>query len=404
MANEETDRVEDDAYTKMDKDIADTLISAVRDSEETATESGDVHTTSAPEPSVTEPAEVASAQTSSSKDAASLEHDDLLVVHAEPVMAVLMDEEEELIDDIKRIESPTSEEKDAAATRIQASYRGYQVRKTNEAQDAEIANMFAPWNASQTEPCISWNGARAVDQESGELVTGDEDESVWATLEREIEETKAATKIQAGFRGHKARQGLLQREDAVQVVTSSDDVAATTPFSGVRHTGEFHDSLPLLPLAGDGPTDGDCSATKLALFEAHNNHVEDDDMMSSSSGNFLDRAATKIQSTYRGFKTRNDLRKERSPVNSQEPRLPPMMLRVQSAPQILIQDSVEDRSAAKIQAGVRGYLTRQRLKRERSPQPPPTPEVEDAVVKIQAGFRGYKARQEVKSMREGKDS
>jgi hypothetical protein len=270
-------------------------------------------------------------------------------------------------------------------------------------------------SASATEPCVTWNGARAVDQESGELVTEDEDERVWATLEKEIEETKAATKIQAGFRGHKARQALLQREDAVQMASSigSSDVMIATPFSGVRHTGEFHDSLALLPLqAGNEPINDDADSATNAAYEPHElehqdeDHAEllEDDDMSSSNGNFLDKAAIKIQSTFRGFKTRNDLKKERSPVNFQEPRVPPPMSRVQSAPQILIEDSVEDRSAAKIQAGVRGYLTRQRLKREKSPQLPPSPEMEDAVVKIQAGFRGYKARQAVKSMREGKDS
>ncbi|XP_063215869.1 abnormal spindle-like microcephaly-associated protein homolog, partial [Bacillus rossius redtenbacheri] len=44
--------------------------------------------------------------------------------------------------------------------------------------------------------------------------------------------------------------------------------------------------------------------------------------------------------------------------------------------------SKEDAAAARIQAGVRGYLARKKLQQER-----------DAATKIQAGFRGYKTRQ-----------
>lgn len=52
-------------------------------------------------------------------------------------------------------------------------------------------------------------------------------------------------------------------------------------------------------------------------------------------------------------------------------------------------DSVENRCATKIQAGVRGYLVRKKQKQEA-----------DAATKIQAGFRGFKARKELQLMRE----
>lgn len=52
-------------------------------------------------------------------------------------------------------------------------------------------------------------------------------------------------------------------------------------------------------------------------------------------------------------------------------------------------DSMEDRCATKIQAGVRGYLVRKKQKQEA-----------DAATKIQAGFRGFKARKELQLMRE----
>lgn len=52
-------------------------------------------------------------------------------------------------------------------------------------------------------------------------------------------------------------------------------------------------------------------------------------------------------------------------------------------------ESVEDRCATKIQAGIRGYLVRKKQKQEA-----------DAATKIQAGFRGFKARKELQLKRE----
>lgn len=52
----------------------------------------------------------------------------------------------------------------------------------------------------------------------------------------------AAKKIQSNFRGYKARQ-RLRREDAMQRTTISMERAFAD--NGIRHTGEFHDCIPL---------------------------------------------------------------------------------------------------------------------------------------------------------------
>ena len=52
----------------------------------------------------------------------------------------------------------------------------------------------------------------------------------------------AATRIQSNYRGYKARK-RLRREDAVQRTTLSLELSLTD--SGLRHTGEFHDCVPL---------------------------------------------------------------------------------------------------------------------------------------------------------------
>ena len=102
-------------------------------------------------------------------------------------------------------------------------------------------------------------------------------------------------------------------------------------------------------------------------------------------------AASKIQAGFRGYKVRKQLR-ENTVDNKNGPRN--QGSRPQSANQETEADDVpasdiEERSAAKIQAGVRGYLVRKRRQTER-----------DAAVKIQAGFRGYQARREVKARKQ----
>jgi len=102
-------------------------------------------------------------------------------------------------------------------------------------------------------------------------------------------------------------------------------------------------------------------------------------------------AASKIQAGFRGYKVRKQLR-ENTIDNKNGPRSqgsrPQSANRDTEVKQIPTSDIVE-RSATKIQANVRGYLVRKKRQTERG-----------AAVKIQAGYRGYKARREVKARRQ----
>lgn len=125
-------------------------------------------------------------------------------------------------------------------------------------------------------------------------------------------------------------------------------------------------------------------------------------------------AATKIQASYRGFKTRQDIKTANTAASKIQAGFRGYKVRKQlrentedkkngprnqgSRPQSVNQKEeveatnqtpacdVEERSATKIQASVRGYLVRKRRQVER-----------DAAVKIQAGFRGYQARRGMKA-------
>lgn len=106
-----------------------------------------------------------------------------------------------------------------------------------------------------------------------------------------------------------------------------------------------------------------------------------------------DCAATIIQAGFRGYRVRKQLRqkpnrrrhhrRQMENRNGPEPRTD-RNTNSEGA-------SVEDRSATKIQAGVRGFLVRKRQKI-----------AADAATKIQASFRGFKVRKEMEKMKQKK--
>lgn len=104
----------------------------------------------------------------------------------------------------------------------------------------------------------------------------------------------------------------------------------------------------------------------------------------SSPNSSEENAAVKIQAGFRGYRVRKQLSKPKthrrhsrkmSATNGGE------------VPVKSVEDatSVEEKSATKIQAGVRGFLARKKYK-----------VANEAATKIQAGFRGFKVRKEMK--------
>ncbi|XP_069105796.1 doublecortin domain-containing protein 2-like [Argopecten irradians] len=135
-------------------------------------------------------------------------------------------------------------------------------------------------------------------------------------------------------------------------------------------------------------------------------------------------AATKIQASFRGHQARQEVAKmQKKDTKSTPPKSPPS----KSPPPTNknqkenTQDSMtaaENEAAAKIQAGFRGYQTRQELKAKGHKVRPVDSQGEtgeatkvskenkekedEAATKIQASFRGYQARKDVKKMQDEK--
>lgn len=112
---------------------------------------------------------------------------------------------------------------------------------------------------------------------------------------------------------------------------------------------------------------------------------------SPNSSQSEDDAATKIQAGFRGYRVRKQMRQGKSggaggsATNSgtSQQRSPKGGKKMGA--------SLEDNSAAKIQAGVRGFLVRKRQK-----------VATEAATKIQASFRGFKTRKDLKTTKKEK--
>ncbi|EAT45974.1 AAEL002817-PA [Aedes aegypti] len=110
---------------------------------------------------------------------------------------------------------------------------------------------------------------------------------------------------------------------------------------------------------------------------------------SPNSSQSEDDAATKIQAGFRGYRVRKQMRQGRSGSSqgsSTGVGSSSGGSQTQRSPRVSKKGTLEDKSAAKIQAGVRGFLVRKRQK-----------VAADAATKIQASFRGFKTRKDLKS-------
>lgn len=109
-------------------------------------------------------------------------------------------------------------------------------------------------------------------------------------------------------------------------------------------------------------------------------------------------AATKIQANFRGYRVRKQMKEStqrrrqshqqqqhqdsqnQQPNQQQRPKPKEHLFKRQNT-----RETLEEKSATKIQAGIRGYLVRKRQQA-----------VQAAATRIQAGFRGFKTRKLLK--------
>lgn len=231
---------------------------------------------------------------------------------------------------------------DAAATKIQSTFRGHKARK--ETKRLRTKEILRPDHAQGSAVSVL-SSLGEKDHDAAARIQAD-----YNTGKELKARNEAATKIQAGYRGYTVRKGLKEklldsphlqkikeegvaeikqlnaRKDSAELLDEREAAAVNTQsvFRGHRTREAIRGGRP----AGD---DG------IGVNEMQQNE-----------------AATKIQSNYRGYYTRKQVKNKHD-------------------------------AATKIEADYRGHRIRE-LRRTQS----------EAAVKIQSHYRGYKTRQQLK--------
>ena len=245
-----------------------------------------------------------------------------------------------------RLLTPLDERENSAATKIQAGYRGHRDRKRiNELKDHH--------NECDT------NKEELLEKEK----QFDMDES-FETFDEQERENAAATKIQAGYRGNRDRKKTKELKDSHFV------------------------NEPVIK------TEAELTVEEYSEQEREN------------------AAATKIQAGYRGHRDRkrvNDLRDHQNEceISKEE-------IEFSESDETVDEQERKNAAATKIQAGYRGHRDRKRINELKDHhneceeefelnepgEPVDEQELENAATIIQAGYRGHRDRKRVKELKD----
>ncbi|XP_026148072.1 myosin-IIIa [Mastacembelus armatus] len=336
------------------------------------------------------------------------------------------------------------DQKNKAATKIQAHYRGHRERKSfkrkREAKEKENTEKTPEEKEEQmVEPEKSANAEDASTQN---------DEA-----KNEDEETKAAIVLQSNYRGYKERKNFKERknEESTYVAEENDD-SDNTQVPEDEHI-EVTDEAVTEDTAADAGKEGQIEDNKEDSGQENTTGEEAVNLEEQT------KAATVIQSNFRGHKERKRLQdegklpakkqKENNPTSEEEvptessptaEEVKPEDKEEESTKEVEVSsndaksvDADETKAAVVIQSNFRGHKERKRLeeegklpkkkkKEEVTPEPSkeeqateteestsdacvenPGLDEEKAATVIQSNFRGHRDRKKLKAEREAQN-
>ena len=297
--------------------------------------------------------------------------------------ASAVDEAEDAADDddagdeevAEEADGRSSEEENAAATKIQAGFRGHKTRESLKKQHEEES-------AAATTIQAGFRGHKARE-----------------SLKQQHE---AATTIQAGFRGHQTRKSLTGQEAS----TAEEGVVAAEEEEGEVVGDEEEESAAAANDGGgedadaaegdsDEPTDAAKEAAVLEIQAAFYGRQAREEAAAATgtaaatSGDEEEtKAATTIQASFRGHQTRKALKAKENAVLEIQAALLGYQARMAAETVVAFKSAsgiamTDVEAATIIQSRWRGYVGRRLMK-----------EKEGAVLELQAAFQGHMARKE----------
>ena len=302
----------------------------------------------------------------------------------------------------------TDPEVEAAATKIQAGFKGHKTRK-----DMKKSQLTA--------------GSDKVDEEEKNEEQGEstKDKSGKEDIDIDLNDPEveaAATKIQAGFKGHKTRKEMKAKEGEAAKTTAEEDEVIDIDLNDP----EVEAAATKIQAGFKG------HKTRKEMKEAKSSQAEDEkeEKANEEADGEIDidlddpeveAAATKIQAGFKGHKARKqvkEMQSEKKEGDDEEKKEANEESKEEEI-DIDLTDPEVEAAATKIQAGFKGHKARKEVSqmktdRDETGQPDDgvedvididlnDPEVEAAATKIQAGFKGHKARKEVSEMKINSD-
>ncbi|CAF0996010.1 unnamed protein product [Adineta steineri] len=296
--------------------------------------------------------------------------------------------EEDNYDDLTEEEK---QQQERAAVSIQAQFRGFKTRqnlqkKKHEKDEVNYSDQQKPDNANEHEKSSLSTDTHAQQQERD---NANEDNYDDLTEEEKQQQERAATSIQAQFRGFKTRQNVQKMKQDKDGTIDSDQ----QNLDYVKERSKtYHDEDQKSSLSTD------------AHAQQQENKADEDnyDELNEEEKQQQERAAVSIQAQFRGFKTRQNLQKTKqekdgivdSDQQNQDYANQQSKTHHDEDQQSSLPIGADTEQQERDKADEDNYddLTEEEKQQQ-----------ERAATSIQAQFRGFRTRQNVQKMKQEKD-